>query len=260
MGDSETRKEKVSVFFFLVFLCKVHLLSSPHLPFCRVLPHSVETEPCRSNKNHSRVIFFEGCLFIFTMLFASRLRSLPHLFLPFSLWPSKGSRRVRAMHRSAMPPAAPTSPNSSTVCRWGGGPCLDRPWDAVSLVKLGKQTPCVWWMAKWGQGGWLGAAVPTAHSVSVTGVREFNSQHANHLEQSTELFVSSPFISFPFPNNHPLLTLGFLAVFCSESWRYMDKGLHRNYTFVFFRHCSLQMTLPCPVLAPLFWAPYEFFL
>lgn len=70
------------------------------------------------------------------------------------------------------------------------------------------------WMAKSGQGGGLSAAVPTAHSVSVTGVREFNSQHANHSEQSTELFVSSPFISFPFPNNHPLLTLGFLAVFC----------------------------------------------
>lgn len=102
-------------------------------------------------------------------------------------------------------------------------------------AKLGKQTPCVCGMAKSGQGGGLGAAVPTAHSVSVTGVREFNSQHANHLEQSTELFVSLPFISFPCPNNHPLLTLGFLVVFSSEIWRYMEKGLHRMPTFLLFR-------------------------
>lgn len=39
----------------------------------------------------------------------------------------------------------------------------------------------------------------------------------------------------------------------------MDKGLHRMLTFLFFRCCSLQMTLPGPVLAALFWAPYGFF-
>lgn len=109
----------------------------------------------------------------------------------------------------------------------------------VQKAKLGKQAPRVWGMAKSGQGGGLGAAVPTAHSVSVTGVREFNSQQANHLEQSTELFVSLPFVSFPCPNNHPLLTLGCLAGFCSENWRCMNKGLHRDYTFLFFRCCSL---------------------
>lgn len=107
-----------------------------------------------------------------------------------------------------------------------------------------------------------GCSCPHCHSVSVTGVREFNSQHANHLEQSTELFVSLPFISFPCPNNHPLLTLGFLLIFFffSESWRYMDKGLQRMLTFLFFRCCFLQMTIPRPVLAALFWAPCKFFL
>lgn len=39
----------------------------------------------------------------------------------------------------------------------------------------------------------------------------------------------------------------------------MDKGLHGMLTFLFFRCCSLQMTLPGPVLAALFWAPYDFF-
>lgn len=95
-----------SLFFFLVFLCKAHLLSLPHLPFCKVLPHSMETELCRSNKNHSRVIFFEGHLFIFPMLFASGRRSTPTPFFPSSLCPSKGSSRVRAMHRSATLPGA----------------------------------------------------------------------------------------------------------------------------------------------------------
>lgn len=83
-------------------------------------------------------------------------------------------------------------------------------------------------MAKSGQRGGLGAAVPTAHSVSVTGVREFNSQHANHLEQSTELFVSLPFISFPCPNNHPLLTLGFLAVFFFRKLEVHGQGITQD--------------------------------
>lgn len=47
---------------------------------------------------------------------------------------------------------------------------------------LGKQPPLCAGDGQTGDGGGLGAAVPTAHSVSVTGVREFNSQHANHVE------------------------------------------------------------------------------
>lgn len=68
-----------------------------------------ETELCRSNKNHNRVISFEGHLVILSTFFASRRRCLlPSLPCPSSPWLSKGSSRVRAMHRSAVLPVAPT--------------------------------------------------------------------------------------------------------------------------------------------------------
>lgn len=43
----------------------------------------METELCRSNKNHNRVISFEGHLFIFPMFFASSRRCVPPSSLPF---------------------------------------------------------------------------------------------------------------------------------------------------------------------------------
>lgn len=109
------------------------------------------------------------------------------------------------------------SPTSSKDCRWGDRCPLPRQpmgWRVLGMGGKAVKTDslCV------GHGQIraerrAGCSCPHCHSVSVTGVREFNSQHANHLEQSTELFVSSPFISFPCPHNHPLLTLGVLLIF-----------------------------------------------
>lgn len=135
------------MFSFLVFLCKVHLLSSPHLPFCEVLPHSMETELCRSNKNHIRIIFFEGHLFIFPMLLASRRRSFPHSLPPSSQWPSKGSSRVRAMHRSAMLPAVPRVTQQQQGLRVRRCPLPRQPVGCSVLGTEGKAgktgSPCV---------------------------------------------------------------------------------------------------------------------
>lgn len=63
--------------------------------------------------------------------------------------------------------------------------------DTVPRAHLGKWTLL---LSNWA-GGAASAAVPIAHPASVTGVREVNSQHANHLEHPAELFVTLPFTS-----------------------------------------------------------------
>jgi len=98
-------------------------------------------------------------------------------------------------------------------------PCSGSPWDAEPWCggELGKQPPLCTGDSQNGKGGGLGAAVPVAHSASLTRVREFNSQHTNHLEQPAKVFVSLPFTFFPCPNNRPLSTLGIVAIFLQKA-------------------------------------------
>lgn len=103
---SEMRKAQASVVFFLVFPYKVHLLSSPHLPLCK--PHTWRQSYAGAIKitigsSPLRAIYLSFPCFLHLVGDVS-----PPPPCPSSPWLSKGSSRVRAMHRSAVLPVAPT--------------------------------------------------------------------------------------------------------------------------------------------------------